>query len=39
MRENLEAVNKRRVEQGFPAIDPKNQNDAERYGFTEAKSK
>ena len=39
VRENLEAVNKRRVEQGFPPIDPKNPKDAERYGFTEAKAK
>jgi hypothetical protein len=33
VRENLETVNKRRVEQGYPAIDPKDPKDAARYGF------
>lgn len=33
VRNNLDVVNRRRVEQGYPAIDPQDPKDAKRYGF------
>jgi hypothetical protein len=38
VRNNLDVVNRRRIDQGYPPIDPQDPKDAARYGFDAQKA-